>query len=392
MASPAESRQYYLDWLRVLSIFLVFVYHSVRIFGVEAFHINNPVVYPAVDSLGMVLTTWGMPLIFLVAGASAYFSLTRYTPGRYIKDRALRLLVPFAVGLFTHIPILVYLERVNRGEFAGTFFEFAPHYFDGWYGFGGNFAWMGLHLWFLMMLFLYTLISLPILLLLMRGRSLERSGRFLAQPGAIYLLAAPIILLSTRLHPDTFGIRIFGGWNVFVYLAFLVYGFLMVPAEPVRARIERDRWISLVAALAFLVIGGVIRAGGSDLHFATYRYTLFFTIQALCAWCGLLAIWGFSIRNLNYGTVALYLANEAVLPFYVLHQTVLVIIGFYVVQWPLPDLLKFIVIFSASLAVIIGVYWFLIRPFNVMRFLFGMRPKATGRRPLPTGPNPGVIG
>lgn len=392
MASPTESRQYYLDWFRVLSIFLVFVYHTLRIFSVETFHINNPVVYPVVDVAGIILTTLGMPLIFLVAGASAYFSLSKYSPGRYIKDRALRLLVPFAVGIFTHIPILVYVERVNRGEFAGSFFDFAPHYFDGWYGFGGNFAWMGLHLWFLMMLFLYTLISLPFLLALKRGQTLEKIGRFLTMPGAIYLLAAPIIVLSVRLHPDTLGIRIFGGWNIFVYLVLLLYGFVMVPVESVRERIEWDRWLSLVAALVFLVIGGSILAGAAEIRYGTVQYPLFFTVQAFCAWCGLLAIWGFSIRYLNFGTVALFLANEAVLPFYVLHQTVLIILGFFVIQWPIPDLLKFVVIFIGSLAAIIAIYWFLIRPFNVMRFLFGMRPKTPGRRPLATGPSPGVTG
>lgn len=391
MPSPTGSRQFYLDWLRVLSIFLVFVYHALRIFGVEGFHINNATVYAGVDNLGVVLTSLGMPLIFLVAGASAYFSLNRYTPGRYLKDRALRLLVPFAAGLLTHIPVLVYLERVNHGDFNGSYFDFLPHYFEGLYGFGGNFAWMGLHLWFLLMLFVYTVISLPILLALRRGRVLDTIGRFLAKPAMIYLLAAPLIVLSVRLHPDTFGIRVFGGWNVFNYLLFLLYGFALVSHDGLRERIERDRWVSLVAALIMLMAGAMIWSGGA-LQYGTARYPLFFTVQALGAWCGLLAIWGFSIRYLNFGTLGLYLANEAVLPFYVLHQTVLIIVGYFVVQWAVPDWLKFSLIFAGSLGIIVGLYWFLIRPYNAVRFLFGMRPRATRPEPLPAGAKPGVTG
>lgn len=390
MSSPSGSRQYYLDWLRVLSIFLVFVYHSLRIFGNEGFHINNATTYAAVDNLGVVLTSLGMPLIFLVAGASAYFSLNRYTPGRYIKDRALRLLVPFAAGLLTHIPILVYLERVNHGQFSGSYFNFLPHYFDGLYGFGGNFAWMGLHLWFLLMLFVYTLVSLPFLMGLRRGRVLDQTGQLLAKPGMIYLLVAPIVALSVRLHPDTLGIRVFGGWNVFNYLLFLLYGFILVSHHSLRERIERDRWVSLVAALILLVSGAAIWSGGGWPAYGTLRYPLFFTVQSVGAWCGLLAIWGFSIRHLNFGTLGLYLANEAVLPFYVLHQTVLIIIGYFVVQWAIPDWLKFAVIFAGSLGVIIGVYWFLIRPYNPMRFLFGLRPKRQVE--AAASPAAGVVG
>ena len=390
MPSRAGSRQFYLDWLRVISIFLVFVYHSLRIFGREGFHINNSAAYVAIDNLGVVLTSVGMPLIFLVAGASAYFSLNKYSSGRYIKDRALRLLVPFAAGLLTHIPVLVYLERVNHGDFSGSYLDFLPRYFDGFYGFGGNFAWMGLHLWFLMMLFLYTLISLPILTAMRRGRFLESAGRFLARPGAVYLLAVPLVVLSLRLHPDTFGIRVFGGWNIFIYLVLLLYGFVIVSSEAVRERVERDRWVSLTATILFLAAGAMIWAGEGQPAYGTLRYLSFFTVQSLGAWCGLLAIWGFSSRYLNFGTLSLYLANEAVLPFYVLHQTVLIIVGFFVVQWPIPDWLKFAVIFLGSLAIIAGLYWFLIRPFNAMRFLFGMRPKPA-RQPALAAEPPGEI-
>lgn len=390
MSSTTGPRQYYLDWLRVASIFLVFVYHSLRIFANEGFHINNATTFSGIDNLNVVLTSLGMPLIFLVAGSSAYFSLKKYTTGRYLKDRALRLLVPFAAGLLTHIPILVYLERVNHGQFSGTYFNFLPYYFDGLYGFGGNFAWMGLHLWFLIMLFVYTIVSLPLLIALRRGRVLERIGQFLAKPGMIYLLAVPLVLLSVRLHPETFGIRVFGGWNIFNYLLFLLYGFLLVSHDGLRKQIERDRWVSLVAALILLIMGAVIWSGEEALTYGTLRYLQFFAVQSVGAWCGILAIWGFSIRHLNFGTLGLYLANEAVLPFYVLHQTVLIIAGYFVVQWAIPDWLKFVVIFAGSLGIVLAVYWFLIRPFNAMRFLFGMHSKVASRQPIPPAPKAGL--
>lgn len=379
--TAVRPRQQYLDWLRVLSIFLVFVYHTARIFGGESFHINNARAYAGVDSLTSILTILGMPLLFLVAGASAFLSLGKTAPGRYMKERVLRLLVPFAVGLLTHIPILVYLERVNHGEFTGSLFDFLPHYFDGFYGFGGNFAWMGLHLWFLVMLFLYTLLALPVLVWLARGRGaavLDRVAGFLARPGAIYLLALPVVLLVVALDPETVGISIFGGWNIFIYMLYFLYGAVLVAHDGLRQSIERLRWVSLAAALVFLITRYVLwftRFHEVDPAFQTANYAMQHSVRSFASWFGLLAIWGFSIRHLNFGTAALYLANEAVLPFYVLHQTVLIIVGFYVIQWAIPDLLKFAIIFVGSLLIIVGLYWFLIRPYNIMRFLFGMRPK-----------------
>jgi hypothetical protein len=68
-------------------------------------------------------------------------------------------------------------------------------------------------------------------------------------------------------------------------------------------------------------------------------------------------------------------ANEAVLPFYILHQTVLLLIGYFVVQWAIPDLAKWAIIFVSSFIAIMAIYEFLVRRYNVMRFLFGMKPQ-----------------
>jgi len=91
------------------------------------------------------------------------------------------------------------------------------------------------------------------------------------------------------------------------------------------------------------------------------------------AWSWLLAVLGFGMHNLNFNSPFLKYANEAVLPFYILHQTVIVVLGYFMVQWAIPDPLKFLLILIFSFFVIIGLYEFVVRRFNIMRFLFGMR-------------------
>jgi hypothetical protein len=80
-----------------------------------------------------------------------------------------------------------------------------------------------------------------------------------------------------------------------------------------------------------------------------------------------------------YVSFFLTYANEAVLPFYIMHQTVLLVIGYYVTRWHIPDLLKFVTISGSSFTLIVGVYEFLIRRVNVLRVLFGMKPTIKNR-------------
>jgi hypothetical protein len=103
-----------------------------------------------------------------IEGESPYFRRERVLRAAYTghlqvyRDKVLRLLVPLVVDIFTHSIWQLYLENITQGRFSGTFFEFLPHYFDGLYGFGGNLAWMGVHLWYLEMLFVYCLALLPL--------------------------------------------------------------------------------------------------------------------------------------------------------------------------------------------------------------------------------------
>ena len=382
------TRRYDLDWLRVLAILVVFVFHSGRFFDLGDWHVKNPTTYLGVQIWTTFLANWLMPLIFVISGASTFYALGARRAGRFVKDRSLRLLVPLAVGSLTHVMIQVYLERVSHGQFRGSLLAFIPHYFDGLYGFGGNFAWMGLHLWYLEVLFIFSLVLLPLFGWLKHGagqRVAARLSSWLARPLAVYLLALPIMLLLNLLDPETgLGRRDFGGWSLPIYMFFFMYGFLLVGSDAAQQGIARQRWLSLaLGIIAFLTLSGVYALFGEP-AFGAPRFMLVFSLFGLSSWCWVLAFLGFGIRRLNFNSAWLQYANEAVLPFYVLHQSVLIYLGYFVVQWPLPDFVKWLVIAPASFAIILTLYKFLVRRINVLRFLFGMKPlpKAAARQAL----------
>ncbi len=119
-----------------------------------------------------------------------------------------------------------------------------------------------------------------------------------------------------------------------------------------------------------------------DPAFGTPARGVIWALFGLCSWCWVVAILGFGMRHLNFNTRFLQYANEAVLPFYVLHQTVLLAVGYFVVRWQIPDVLKFVIIAAGSFAIILALYEFLIRRFNLLRFLFGMKPLRHAEKPV----------
>lgn len=107
------ARRYDLDWLRVLAILGIFVFHTTRLFDTEDWLIKNTTTYPSVDVWHDFATSWGMPLILLISGASIFFTLEKISPGKYVKGLVVRLFVPLLVGIFTHVALQIYLEKLS---------------------------------------------------------------------------------------------------------------------------------------------------------------------------------------------------------------------------------------------------------------------------------------
>jgi glucans biosynthesis protein C len=392
METKVVARNHWLDWLRVLSILTVFVYHTTRFFNMGDWHVKNPTWYPGVEVWNTFAVTWMMPVIFVISGASLFYAIGKGGAGKFVKDKALRLLVPWAVCVFTHASLQVYLERISHGQFSGTFFQFLPLYFQGSYDgsdpASGNFAIFGMHLWYLLALFVFSLVLYPLMRWLKGGGrgAFARLGDFLALPGAVYLLALPAILMSIFLDPDGPIMSLENaGWSIVIYLWLTLAGFVVVAHDAVLASIRWLRWLSLALGVVLTVIAAALYFGGGEPDFGTPRFSLLVGLRGLMSWCWVLAFVGLGMRYLDFSNAFVRYANEAVLPFYVLHQTVLLCVGYFVVQWPIPDLLKWAIILLSSFTIIMVLYEFLVRRFNLLRILFGMKrlPKVPVVQPQP---------
>jgi glucan biosynthesis protein C len=390
---PELTRRHDVDWLRVLGMMVVFLFHNARFFDTEGWHVKSPRTSEAVSFITVILTVqWMMPLFFVLSGIGAYHGLAHRGWRQYLVSRVKRLVVPLVFGIFVIIaPWQVYLERVSHGQYSGSFWSWYPHYFEGWFGLGGNFAWMGVHLWYLEFLFLFSVIALPLFLVL-QSRSGDRLVAALSRattvPGLIFLLAIPIAVMefianSPALKGSLLSERGFGGWSLLPYFAIFIIGFLLAGREEMAQTLERHRFTGLgVALLVFVTTYVAIKQYGlSESGIATAA------LRGLFCWAFLIALCGFARRHLRFSNGFLKYANEAVLPFYILHQTVILTVGYYVLRLDTSLWIEYLIIATISFLVIMALYELFIRRANVLRFLFGLK-----MLPRPLLAHPGLSG
>ena len=372
----SQSRRADLDWLRVSAFGLLIVYHAGMAWSGWNWHLTSA---DSIDWLreGMrFLNRWRMPLIFVVSGAAITLALGSRSPGVFALDRLRRLALPLLFGMVVIVPPQVYLERLYRGQFTGSFFEWLPQAFQGTYP-AGNLSWH--HLWFLAYVLVLTFVLLPYFLWARseRGRATHAMvGSLVARSGLQWLMVLPLAASTLWLAPISYNANgLIGDWHGLVfYGALLLYGAFLFGSSEILAALNRQRWLSFgigVAAYAALTIfffDGAVRPviAAADRP----AYALLSAVNTM-AW--LFTIIGFANRYLTRRPAFLAEATEAVYPFYMLHQTVTVIAVYWLLQLGVPAVAGFILAVLATFLGTSAIYFTVVRPVWFVRPLFGLK-------------------
>jgi peptidoglycan/LPS O-acetylase OafA/YrhL len=381
----ASVRLYYLDTLRVLAVLMVFLFHATKPFTMVDWQIMNAQTSMVASVFFIAfLGPWGMPFFFLLAGAGAWFGLRKRTARQFAGERVRRLLVPFLVGGALITPLVGYIEWMFRSDitrtYAGSYLRFL--FIE---RFGGLnpllFGWLGYHLWFLGFLFTFSLIALPLFLWL-KGETGRRVIVWLARlcehrAGIlVFILPLALIQLGLRpLFPDEHN------WaDFFYYLVLFLAGYLLYADERFLRAVRRDRWLVLAVGIAALLgLMATVTLGG-DTSLSEPSAPWFRVVWALvpiAAWCWSLTMLYVGMRFLDFSNKWTRYGQEAVVPFYVLHYPVLIIIAFYVVQWQAGVTVKMLAVTLGSFVVTLGIYELLVRRVAPLRVLFGMKAAVT---------------
>jgi peptidoglycan/LPS O-acetylase OafA/YrhL len=391
--TPTEksTRLHYLDWLQVLAILGVFLFHAVHPFDdLVDWHIKNSEPSVLATFYTGFFNLWGMPFFFLMAGATSWFSLRRRTPVRYVRERVTRLLIPYIIGAIVLTPIQAYYEFTHKGWWkGGSIIEFIlstearTRFFTEYNSITFSpeiFGDLGYHLWFVGFLFAFALIALPVFLWLNQ----ESGKRFVALfarlanwRGGLLMFAIPLILIGLILQPF---LHAYTGWSTFFFLlVFFIFGYILIADERFMRAIRRDWRLHLILGLACTLFFFSVAAGVPVWDWLVSPGTPGFYVSWIAwginSWCWTMFMFFVGMRLLDFTNDRLKYAREASYPFFLVHQPAIIFIAFYAVQWDTGILVKFLAVVIGSFALSLGVYELLVRRINPVRAMLGMKPR-----------------
>jgi len=388
-------RRHDIDALRALAFALLILYHwgMLYVAGEDwGWHIKSPHQAGWLQWPMLLVNRWRMDLVFLLSGLAVHFLLRGTGTGRFVALRSARLLLPLAFGMLVVVPVQPYVEGVSNGLVAPGFAEFLLRYYSGsrwpegaFAGWEHGYTWN--HLWYLAYLWTYSLV-LAALLPLLRGRTGQwLRARFTGLRGAwlVLLPALPLAFATLLLQPhfeDT-GDLVHDWYRHSIYFTVFLYGYWIGTDEGLWAELARLRRATLSLALGLFAVYAALVAFVPD-DIPGWLQGSVWLLRNFYIWSALCAILGWSRVLLDRPFRWLPWANEAVYPWYLLHQSLIVLLAYWLIPLRLGSVAEPALVLLGTLAGCWAVHS-VVRRVGWLRPLFGLRRSP---RPAPRVPSP----
>lgn len=348
-------RRYDLDWLRIIAFGLLILYHCGMFYVTWDWHVKSSSASDAIEPLMRLTNPWRLTLLFLVSGIATRFMADKMSAWKFTGARMGRLWPPLLLAMFVIVPPQSYYEIVEAlramppevaAQYAGALDNFYVKYATGsgnWCDADGCLATPTYnHMWFVAYLILYTLALAPLMPLLRRI------------PKAVsVLIAGPFLILTPWLIMAALRMTLFPifgeshdfreDWYLHVlYFSVFLLGFAVAKADWFFERCTNIRWPALLFALAgwmTLVVYFDILPDIDDPP--EWLLMVLRSVRELDAWCAIVAAIGFAHKHLrNADGPVRRLLTVAIFPFYLIHQTLIVVAGHYLDPLGLPIALE----------------------------------------------------
>jgi peptidoglycan/LPS O-acetylase OafA/YrhL len=362
------ARRYDLDALRVGAFLLLILYHLGMFYVPWGWHVKSTYVVPALETPMGLLNPWRLTLLFVISGVATRLMMDKMSVGDFMRRRSLRLLVPLLFGMAVIVPPQSWAEVVEKAGYTGSYLDFWPRYLAFDQGFGIILPTYN-HLWFVAYLWLYTMGAA---LLSPLSTALDRSlGRILGGP-AVFLLPTVVFgVLRAFVFPawgETHIIWADPYLHLHSAFAFLL-GLLLARQDAAWALLARARHASLAATIAIVMVGvplSWIMEDQPGLPGAAFAF-----IREAYAWGVIATLFGYAHRHIRTGSPLLTTLTEAVFPFYIVHQTAIILAGHFLKPARLPIWAEAAAILAATGVACIGAYA-LARVVPTMGLLLGL--------------------
>ena len=392
LGSAADERRTDLDWIRIGAFALLILYHVGMFYTPDSWdwHVKSRWSSEPLILAMYVTNPWRLGLLFLVSGAATRFMTRRLGPAALARSRTGRLVPPLLLGIFVVVPPQTFYQVVSDAGFEGGWGAFYRQYLTGpWWRIDGEPLLTPTynHLWFVAYLWVYIL-ALAGLLALAPGITarLERLAEKRLRGWGVLLwpwlvLAAARVLLAPVFEETH---ALIDDWYYHAQYVFLfLLGFALARSEPVWAALERVRRPAALIALAAYVVwcgyAWTFRCDGAEppqMLRAAMR-----AVYAADQWAWMAAILAYGRRWLSGrdGPARRYL-TDAIFPFYIVHQTAIVVFGFHLTRldWPAP--VEGGALIALTVAACFASYE-LVRRVGWLRPLFGLKSSPAADRP-----------
>jgi glucans biosynthesis protein C len=383
-----NTRLYFADWIRIIVVLSLIPFHTalsysgygdVYVYDPRAidYYLGNTDI-PGISSLPFdlyisFLDNFFMHLLFFVSGLGSYFALQKRTAGEYVKERFLKLFLPLAVSIVTVIPVISYIRNINLYGFKDSYIDFFPQFFNGIRGSfeGANLEWA--HLWFLIYLFVISLICLPLFLFMKKPAVREKlSG--ISHTGIILLPLALILPLEALLRPTWPGFQnLYDDWaNLTNYMLFFTCGYAAGCIPKLLEKLKKYGIQILLAGFAAYICKELFYE-----FFAFERgYNLYSIIaiilRNISAYLFVAGFTGIAYKYLKRQSITLAYLTGSSYTVYIFHFIPVTIITYLLLGSSLHYYIRFLTAVLVSVPVLFVIYEIIKRVPGV-RFLFAVK-------------------
>lgn len=377
MALDPTARRYDLDWLRIIAFGLLILYHVGMFYVTWGWHVKSTYASPSVEPLMSMVNPWRLALLFFISGVAIRFATDKASSlGRFAWSRVARLGLPLLFGLFVWVVPQAYYQVRQSGEFTGSLVAFYPDYVALEQAFSMiTPTWN--HLWYLAYVLIYILITLALLPWLRRVPSSRTWQALVTRPFVVvFVLILPFVATEiwlTPIFPTTHDLINDWANHAHRFMIFLIGFFVAKDARFWRSVNNVWMFAPVLAIAAWLVLqnGQAISDLARQFLPGTSLRFFFSYIAVTYAWSCMLTLLGFGQRFLNRESPLLRYLTAAIFCYYVLHQTITVIAGYYLTEFQLGVRAESAMVLGITvMGCVLG--YELIRRFPKIGILFGV--------------------
>jgi len=290
-----------------------------------------------------------MPLLFIIAGMAVSFSLRSRSSKQFVIERIKKLLIPAVLGCILINPIMTYIYAVSTNRNI-NFFEHLVSYFTKNPGdlSGVNGGFTPAHLWFMIFLFVFSLVCLPLFIKLRKTETtavLDKISILLGKPYALMITIIPIALGSA--------VDILDDKNPIVYILMFLLGFMLMTSSRYQIALNRDKWGYLIMSVIFIYIS---MWNGMGYSMWSLSWILYGLVERSASIITVFAALGLANCYINKNTGLLNYLSKASFTVYVVHMLINTLVGFFVVRLSIDPVIKFFIIVICTCAFSIMAY------------------------------------